>query len=187
MIQMNQLPLLLIVLFGISATTDAQDKKAETDFYRLSFTSLDGKKVNFSDFKGKKVLIVNTASKCGFTPQYADLQTLSNQYKGKLVVIGFPSNDFGKQEPGTNEEIGEFCQKNYGVTFLMMEKSTVKGADKNTVYQWLTDKNKNGWNTDEPSWNFCKYLVDENGNLLKFYSSKVKPLDEQITNELAKR
>ncbi len=169
------------LFFGTSIKTNAQDKKAKTSFYQLSFTSLDGQKINFSDFKGKKVLLVNTASKCGFTPQYADLQKLSDQYKDQLVVIGFPSNDFGKQEPGTNEEIASFCQVNYGVTFLMMEKSDVKGKTKNVVYQWLTDKDKNGWNTKEPSWNFCKYLVDENGNLLEFYSSMTKPLSEDIT------
>ncbi len=173
-----------ILLLGVQVTSSAQDKKAKESFYNLSFTSLDGKKVDFSTFKGKKVLIVNTASKCGFTPQYADLQTLATQYAGKLIVVGFPSNDFGKQEPGSNEEIAEFCQKNYGVTFLMMDKSSVKGKDKNVVYQWLTDKNKNGWNTDEPSWNFCKYLIDENGNLLKFYSSKVNPLSEDVTKEI---
>ncbi len=172
------------LFFGTTTKSNAQDKKAKTSFYQLSFTSLDGKKVDFSTFKGKKVLIVNTASKCGFTPQYADLQKLSDQYKDKLVVVGFPSNDFGKQEPGTNEEIANFCQVNYGVTFLMMEKSDVKGKDKNVVYQWLTNKDKNGWNTEEPSWNFCKYLVDENGNLQKFYSSRVTPMSEDITKEI---
>ncbi len=172
------------LFFGASIKSNAQDKKAKTSFYQLSFTSLDGGKINFSDFKGKKVLIVNTASKCGFTPQYADLQKLSDQYKDKLVVIGFPANNFGGQEPGSNEEIADFCQVNYGVTFLMMEKSSVKGKDKNIVYQWLTDKDKNGWNTKEPSWNFCKYLVDETGNLQKFYSSTVKPLSEDITKEI---
>ncbi|MDR1155657.1 MAG: glutathione peroxidase [Bacteroidales bacterium] len=169
------------LFFGTSVQSNAQDKKAKTSFYKLSFTSLDGKKVKFSSFKGKKVLLVNTASKCGYTPQYADLQKLSDQYKDQLVVIGFPSNDFGKQEPGTNEEIAGFCRENYGVTFLMMEKSDVKEKTKNVVYQWLTDKDKNGWNTQEPGWNFCKYLVDEKGNLLEFYPSATKPFSEDIT------
>ena len=172
------------LFLGNSIKANAQDKKAKTSFYQLKFTSLDGKTIEFSEFKGKKVLIVNTASKCGFTPQYADLQELYDQYKDKLIVIGFPSNDFAKQEPGSNEEIASFCQVNYGVTFLMMEKSSVKGKDKNVVYQWLTDENKNGWNTKSPSWNFCKYLIDENGNLLKFYPSKVKPLSADIIKEI---
>ncbi|MDR0713955.1 MAG: glutathione peroxidase [Bacteroidales bacterium] len=164
---------------------EAQVKKSKSSgFYQLSFVALDGTKVNFSDFKGKSVLIVNTASKCGYTPQYADLQRLSEQYGDKLVVIGFPSNDFGKQEPGTNGEIALFCRENYGVRFLMMEKSSVKGDQKNKVYQWLTDKSKNGWNTEEPKWNFCKYLVDSNGKLVKFFPSKVKPLSEEITSLL---
>ncbi len=178
--------LLPLLFLGISLSSHAQDKKAKTSFYQLSFVSLDGKNVDFSTFKGKKVLIVNTASKCGFTPQYADLQTLYERYQGKLIVIGFPSNDFGQQEPGSNEEIASFCQKNYGVSFLIMDKSSVKGEQKNTVYQWLTDKNKNGWNIEEPSWNFCKYLVDENGNLQKFYTSRVTPLSQDIVQEIDK-
>ncbi|MDR1864295.1 MAG: glutathione peroxidase [Bacteroidales bacterium] len=177
--------LLSVFFCEVSVHAQSQSKKTKTSsFYKLSFTALDGKKVNFSGFKGKKVLIVNTASKCGHTPQYAELQTLSEQYKDKLVVIGFPSNDFGKQEPGSNEEIAAFCRQNYGVTFLLMEKSSVKGDEKNAVYQWLTDSAKNGWNTEEPTWNFCKYLVDARGNLLKFYPSKVKPLSEDITGAL---
>ncbi|MDR1672914.1 MAG: glutathione peroxidase [Bacteroidales bacterium] len=174
----KKLSICLLSLLMLAGIAQAQD------FYDLSFTSLSGETVQFSTFKGKNVLIVNTASKCGYTPQYAELQTLSEQYKDKLVVIGFPSNDFGKQEPGTNEEIAAFCQANYGVTFLMMEKSSVKGDTKNTVYQWLTAKEKNGWNSDEPAWNFCKYLVDDKGKLKKFYLSKVKPISEDITNEL---
>ncbi len=153
-------------------------------FYELSFTTISGDSVDFISFKDKKVLLVNTASKCGFTPQFKDLEELYQQYKDKLVIIGFPSNDFGSQDPGTNTEIQEFCQLNYGVTFLMMEKSSVKGDDKNLVFQWLTDKAKNGWNTAEPSWNFCKYLVDEEGRLIGFFPSKVKPVSTEITGKI---
>ncbi|GHV23679.1 glutathione peroxidase [Bacteroidia bacterium] len=155
-------------------------------FYDLKFTSISGEPVRFDIFKGKYVLIVNTASKCGFTPQFKDLEELYQQYKDKLIVVGFPSNDFGSQDPGTNKEIAEFCQMNYGVSFLMMEKSPVKGESKNIVYQWLTDVKKNGWNTQEPTWNFCKYLIDPSGNLLSFYPSKVKPASGEITGILSR-
>ncbi len=168
--------------FSMPAESNAQNKKAKSSFYKLSFTSLDGRKINFSKFQGKYVLIVNTASQCGYTPQYTDLQTLSDQYRDKLVVIGFPSNNFGSQEPGSNEEIAESCQKNYGITFLIMQKSDVKGDNKNIIYQWLTDKSKNGWNEEEPNWNFCKYLIGKDGTLKKFYLSKVKPLSKEITD-----
>ena len=154
------------------------------DFYTLSFKTITGEVFKFDNLKGKKVLIVNTASKCGYTPQFKDLEELSKQYKEKLIVIGFPSNDFGAQDPGSNSEIKEFCELNYGVTFMMMDKSSVKGANKNPVHQWLTDKNKNGWNTIEPSWNFGKYLIDEKGRLIAFYPSKVKPMDQEILNNL---
>lgn len=153
-------------------------------FYNLHFVSINGDSISFDLFKGKYVLLVNTASKCGFTPQLGDLEKLSEEYKGKLLVIGFPSNDFGSQDPGTNDEIASFCQLNYGVTFLMMEKSHVKGNDKNEVYKWLTDKNLNGWNANEPSWNFCKYLIDPEGRLLAFFPSAVKPLSEKIVDQL---
>jgi glutathione peroxidase len=166
---------------------NAQDKKSKTDFYQLNFTSLDGREIDFSQFKGKKVLIVNTASKCGFTKQYADLQVLSEKYAGKLVVIGFPSDNFGNQELDSNEAIAQFCQSNYGVTFLMMEKSDVKGKNKNTVFQWLTDKEKNGWNTKEPKWNFGKYLIDEQGNLQEFYPSRVNPISKEVVDGIEKQ
>ncbi|MDR1225397.1 MAG: glutathione peroxidase [Prevotellaceae bacterium] len=162
----------------LAAPAGAQSKAS---FYDLKFTTLSGKEYKFDRLKGKKVLIVNTASKCGFTKQYADLQKLSEKYADKLVIIGFPSNQFGKQEPGTNEEIGEFCQVNYGVTFQLMEKSDVKDENQNPVYRWLTDKNKNGWNEEVPSWNFCKYFVNEKGELIKFFNSRVTPMSEEVT------
>ncbi|SDJ92226.1 glutathione peroxidase [Catalinimonas alkaloidigena] len=149
-------------------------------FYDFTMTSLEGKEINFSQYKGKKVLVVNTASKCGFTPQYAELEKLNKMYGNKVVILGFPANNFGGQEPGSNEEIAEFCEKNYGVDFQMFEKSSVKGDDKNPLYQWLTDKAQNGWNDQEPTWNFCKYLIDEQGNLIKFFPSKVEPMSEEL-------
>jgi glutathione peroxidase len=146
--------------------------------YDFKMNSLDGKAVDFSQFKGKTVLIVNTASKCGNTPQYADLQAMNDKYKDKVVILGFPANNFGGQEPGSNVEIAEFCSKNYGVTFQMFEKISVKGEDQNALYAWL--KEKTG---QEPTWNFCKYLVKPDGTV-KFFNSKVKPMDPAITSEL---
>jgi glutathione peroxidase len=127
---------------------------------------------------------VNVASECGYTPQYKNLQTLHEKYGEKLAVIGFPANNFGAQEPGSSEEIKTFCQKNYGVTFQMMEKISVKGADMHPLYKWLSTKELNGTCDDAPKWNFGKYLVDENGNVIKFFGSKVDPLSEEITSLL---
>lgn len=146
--------------------------------------SIDGKDISLADFKGRKILIVNVASECGYTPQYKNLEALYEKYKDKLVVLGFPANNFGEQEPGTNEEIKKFCTTNYSVTFPMFAKISVKGDDKNDLYRWLTSKDMNGWNEQEPVWNFCKYLVDENGSLMKFYSQKVDPLSDEIVSEL---
>ena len=130
---------------------------------------------SFSAYKGKTLLIVNVASKCGFTPQYADLQQMQDQYGSKVTILGFPANNFGSQEPGTSIEIAEFCEKNYGVTFQMFEKISVKGSDQHPLYQFL--KEKTG---QEPSWNFCKYIINEEGEVTGFFPSKVKPLDPQI-------
>ncbi len=174
---------LFSILFGKTIEQKAT-VVAPVPFYDLEFTNISGGTVDFDTFKGKYVLIVNTASKCGFTPQFKDLEELSEQYKDKLVVVGFPSNDFGKQDPGSNKEVEEFCQMNYGVSFLMMEKSPVKGDVKNIVYQWLTDASKNGWNTQEPTWNFCKYLIDPSGNLLGFFPSKVNPESDEIIGKI---
>ena len=146
--------------------------------------SIDGTEVDFSQFKGKKVLIVNTASECGYTPQYKELQALYETYKDKLVILGFPANNFGGQEPGTNEEIKKFCTQEYSVTFPMFEKISVAGDDMAPIYKWLTSKDQNGWNDETPKWNFNKYMLDENGNLIKYYSSKVKPMSEDIVSQL---
>lgn len=175
----------LSILLCITATLAGQNVVTPPiDFYSLSFKTITGDSFKFDKLKGKKVLIVNTASKCGYTPQFKDLEELSSQYKDNLVVIGFPSNDFGAQDPGSNQDIKEFCESNYGVTFMMMEKSSVKGAEKNRVYQWLSDKSKNGWSSTEPSWNFGKYLIDEKGRLIGFFPSKVKPMDNEIISKL---
>ena len=160
-------------------------KSPVVSFYDLSATKIDGKEIKLADFKGKKLLLVNTASDCGYTNQYADLQKLYDQFKNKLLVIGFPANDFKEQEKGTDEEIAQFCQKNYGVTFPVMKKSVViKSAQQNPVYQWLTDSSKNGWCNQQPSWNFSKYLVDENGVLTNYFDPSVSPLSNEITDKL---
>ena len=148
-----------------------------------SFTvkTITDKELSLATFKGKKILIVNVASQCGYTPQYKNLQLLSEKYKDKLVVIGFPSNDFGAQEPGNNAEIQSFCTKNYGVTFPIMNKITVVGKDAHPLYQYLSNKELNGVTEKSPNWNFCKYLIDENGKIIEFFPSKIDPLSEEIT------
>jgi glutathione peroxidase len=146
--------------------------------YDFKMNSLEGQPIDFAKYKGKNLLIVNVASKCGYTPQYSDLEKLHEDFGNKVVVLGFPANNFGAQEPGSSTEIAEFCQKNYGVKFQMFEKISVKGADQAPLYQWL--KSKTG---EEPSWNFCKYLVKPDGTV-KFFPSKVKPLDSQIIDAL---
>lgn len=146
--------------------------------YDFKMNSIDGQEIDFKQYKGKTLLIVNVASKCGFTPQYADLEKLHEQFGDKVVVLGFPANNFKGQEPGSNAEIAEFCQKNYGVKFQMFEKISVAGADQHPLYQLL--KEKTG---QEPSWNFCKYLVKPDGTV-KFFNSKVAPLDSQIVDAL---
>lgn len=146
--------------------------------YDFKIASLDGKSIDFSAYKGKTLMIVNTASKCGYTPQFEELQKLHEQFGNKITILGFPANNFGGQEPGTNLQIAEFCQKNYGVSFQMFEKISVKGADQHPLYAWL--KEKTG---QEPSWNFCKYLVKPDGTIT-FFKSSVSPLDAQITGAL---
>lgn len=149
-----------------------------SSLYDFKMNSLDGKTIDFSQYKGKTLLIVNTASACGNTPQYADLQKLHETFGDKVVILGFPANNFGGQEPGSNSEIASFCQKNYGVTFQMFEKISVKGNDQHPLYMWL--KEKTG---QEPNWNFSKYLVKPDGTV-KFFKASIKPMDEQIIKEL---
>ncbi len=160
---------------------------SQTSFYDLKCKTIDGKDFNFSELKGKKVLVVNTASKCGFTPQYEDLEKLYQSYKDKnFVIIGFPANNFMHQEPGTNSDIKEFCTKNYGVTFQMMEKISVKGDEMNPIYKWLTQKSLNGKLDSSVKWNFQKYMIDENGNLVDVVYSADKPMCEKIVNWITK-
>jgi glutathione peroxidase len=137
-----------------------------------------------SSFKGKKILVVNTASKCGYTPQYESLEKVYEQYKDKLVIIGFPCNQFGGQEPGSNEEIVEFCKKNYGVTFPLADKVDVKGDHIAAIYQWLTQKSKNGVLDASISWNFNKFLLDENGKMIAYYPSNIRPDSDAILSNL---
>lgn len=163
----------------------AKDNKTmETqDIYQFKVKDLYGKEFDFASLKGKKVMIVNTASKCGLTPQYKDLEALYKEYKDKgLVIIGFPANNFASQEPGTNEEIAQFCEMNYGVTFPMMEKISVKGDDMAPIYQYLTRKSKNGVQDSEVEWNFQKYLINENGLLEKVIDPQTLPTDPEIIN-----
>lgn len=159
---------------------------AGSSIYDFTVTGLDGKPINFPDFKGKKILVVNTASECGFTPQYKGLEELYEKYKDKLVIIGFPANNFGHQEPGTNQEIADFCKKNYSVTFPMAAKISVKGDDMHPLYQWLTRKELNGFSDSEVRWNFQKYLIDESGKLIAVFKSGVKPMSEEIISLIEK-
>lgn len=153
--------------------------------YDYTFKSLDGHDVNMSSFKGKKILIVNTASKCGFTKQYKDLQELYKQYGKDLVIIGFPANNFGNQEPGTNDDIQEFCQQNFGVEFLMAEKVEVKGDQIDPLFKYLTSQDNPDFK-GEIKWNFEKFLIDEHGKLVHRYRSAVNPLSDEIVNWVKK-
>lgn len=157
---------------------------AAKSIYDFKVAALDGGTIDFATFKGKKILIVNTASECGFTPQYEGLEQLYEKYKDKLVIVGFPANNFGGQEPGTNDEIKTFCKKNYGVSFPMAAKISVKGDDAAPIYKWLCSKKENGVLDAEVGWNFNKFLLDENGKLLAHFESKVTPMSEEITGKL---
>jgi len=157
---------------------------APASIHQFKVESIDGGTIDFSKYKGKKILVVNTASKCGYTPQYKDLEALYEQYQDKLVVIGFPANNFGGQEPGSNAEIKEFCTEKFDVSFPMAAKVSVKGNDAAPIYKWLCNKSENGVLDASVSWNFNKFLLDENGRMLAYFPSKVKPLDEEITQYL---
>jgi glutathione peroxidase len=159
--------------------------KSSPGFYDFKVKTLEGKEFDFSSLKGKKVMIVNTASKCGFTPQYKQLEDLYEKYKDELVIIGFPANNFGKQEPGTASQIREFCTKNYNVTFPLMEKISVKGNDMAPIYRWLTSKSENGVMDSEVKWNFQKYLIDENGKLVDVLYSRETPESEKVLKWLS--
>ncbi len=167
--------------FKINKGIFASDKPAPQSFYLLNSILNNGDEFDFSQLKNKKVLIVNTASDCGYTAQYEDLEKLYNFKKGKLVILAFPANDFQKQESKDDHTIAEFCKRNYGISFPLMKKSKVViHSTQNKVYDWLTDKDKNGWNSNDPSWNFCKYLVNEKGNLTHFFESSESPMGKNI-------
>ena len=156
-------------------------------FYNLSVELNDGNILRFDSLKGKKVLLVNTASDCGYTAQYSDLEELYGKYKNQVVIIGFPANDFKHQEKGTDSEIAEFCRKNFGVTFPLAKKGTViKNNDQEKVFQWLTSKNQNGWNDKQPSWNFSKFLVNEQGILTNYFDPAVSPLSETVVKAIGR-
>jgi glutathione peroxidase len=157
---------------------------AGKSIYDFKVEALDGGTIDFAKYKGKKILVVNTASKCGYTPQYEGLEKLYEKYQDKLVIIGFPANNFGGQEPGTNTEIKEFCKKNYGVTFPMAAKVSVKGDDTAPIFKWLCSKAENGVLDAEIKWNFGKFLLDENGHLITYFPSKVEPMSEELTSKL---
>ena len=157
---------------------------AAPTIYEFKVTSIDGDTIDFTQFKGKKILIVNTASHCGYTPQYEGLEKLYEQYKDKLVIVGFPSNDFLWQEPGSNESIKEFCSGKYNVTFPMAAKIHVRGWNKAPIYRWLTDKAKNGVESTSVSWNFNKYLINEEGEYVRRFSSDVKPDDPELIKSI---
>lgn len=166
-------------LTGLGIDISVNDSKAKSpeNFYDLQAKAINGEIISFEKFRGKKVLLVNLASQCGFTPQYNELEELHRMHNSQLAVIGFPSDDFGRQEPGTDAEIENFCKLNFGVTFPLFAKDHVKGNNKQPVYEWLSNAKKNGWNNEGPSWNFYKYLVDEHGHLEKIFSSSVSPLE----------
>jgi len=180
---------LLLTGVSVQAQNNSAAKKTKNQtimdqsIYQFKVEDLNGKTFDFASLKGKRILIVNTASKCGLTPQYKDLEKLYETYKDhNFVIVGFPANNFGAQEPGTNEEIGAFCQKNYGVTFPMMAKISVKGNDMHPLYQFLTQKSKNGYADSEVEWNFQKYLINEDGRLVKVLAPKVLPTDDAVLN-----
>ena len=169
---------------NVSNKMTSEKQITAKSIYDFKVEGLEGGIIDFSKYKGKKILIVNTASKCGYTPQYEELQKLYDTYKDKLVIVGFPANNFGGQEPGTNVEIGEFCKKNYGVTFPMAAKISVKGDDMAPIYKFLTSKTENGVLDAVIGWNFGKFLLDEKGNLLQYFPSKITPMSEEITSKL---
>lgn len=182
---MIRLILALVVFVSLAFTiSDKKTVRTSPTVYNFKVEALDGGMIDFSKYKGKKILIVNTASKCGNTPQYEALEKLYQEYKSKLVIIGFPANNFGGQEPGTNAEIKEFCSSTYKVTFPMAAKISVKGDDIHPLYQWLTSKEKNGVLDAEVKWNFNKFLLNEKGELIAYFPSKVLPLSEEITSKL---
>ncbi|MFN3841197.1 MAG: glutathione peroxidase [Cyclobacteriaceae bacterium] len=181
-----KLGVLVVGVMGVGAFftrkhSDKEIKNMPGSIYDFTLKSLDGGEVHFSTYKGKKLLLVNTASKCGKTPQYAGLQKLHEQYGDKVTVLGFPANNFLWQEPGSNKDIAAFCERNYGVTFQMFEKISVKGSDQHPLYAWLQSKTGK-----KPDWNFAKYLVSEDGETVEFFKSGVQPMDRALLDKITK-
>ena len=180
-------PVLMAFNKSKSSLQNELSVKAPVSFYSLNALDNKGNNISFEQFRGKKILLVNTASDCGYTGQYDELEKLYTRFKGRLVILGFPANDFKEQEKGDDKEIAQFCKLNYNITFPLMKKSTVvKGSQQNEIYQWLSVKNKNGWNNQQPVWNFSKYLVDENGVLQYYFAPAVSPLSDEITKAIEK-
>lgn len=187
---MKKFALFVTIIIIFSCRNQAQYNKSTMEtqtpiltekIYQFKVTDLYGQEFDFATLKGKKILIVNTASECGLTPQYKDLEAIYEKYKNlNFVIVGFPANNFGSQEPGSNEQIAKFCKMNYGVTFPMMSKISVKGNDKHELYKFLTEKNRNGLQDSEVDWNFQKYLINEQGELVKVLSPRVLPTDAAI-------
>ncbi len=165
----------------LQSTLKASPKvKSTKSFYDLSINDINGRLIDLKSFQGKKIMLVNVASKCGYTDQYSDLQDLYQTYGNRLEIIGIPCNDFGRQEPGTAKEIKYFCSTNYGVTFTIAEKQKIKSEPVSELYEWLSNPDLNGWNSSLPSWNFCKYVIDEKGELTHFFGSGVNPKGNKI-------
>ena len=177
------LPAILIILLSILIAKNNK-KLIPSDpiesFYDLNSNLINWESIEKERYRGKKILIVNVASRCGLTPQYSELEKLYKTYSENLIILGFPSNDFFRQEPRDNKEIAEFCSKSYDITFPLFEKIHVKGSKKHHIYEWLTNPKKNGWNKKGPSWNFTKYLIDENGKLIERFSPRTTPLSDNI-------
>jgi glutathione peroxidase len=175
--------ILLYIFFTLNIVFTKGDI-VSSDFYSINFKNILGEEKSFKEFSGKKILIVNVASYCGYTRQYKDLQKLQDSYGDQLQVIAFPCNDFGSQEPGNNSQIAQFCESNYSIKFPVMSKINIRKKPIHPVYKWLTNSDLNGWNDSKPKWNFYKYLIDEEGNLIKSFGSNTSPLSSEIIQSL---
>lgn len=176
----------LLLLFNFLFFFNAPKGDVPKSIYDFKVEALSGGTIDFAKYKGKKILIVNTASECGNTPQYSDLEKMYEKYKDKLVIVGFPANDFGAQEPGSNKDIAAFCSKNYSVTFPMAAKITVKGDEKAPIYHWLTEKKYNGYKDSDVKWNFQKYLINEKGELVAIFEHRTKPMSDEVIAAIEK-
>lgn len=172
------------IIFSNSILVAEPGAKTAKSIYDITLQTVDGNKISLGEYRGKKLLIVNVASHCGYTSQYSRLEELYRNNKDKVVIIAVPCNDFGRQEPGSEKEIKEFCDLNFGITFPIISKSNIKTNPKSELYSWLSNPNLNGWNEELPSWNFCKYLINEKGELTHFFRSNISPTSKQIKSLL---